>query len=57
MRYRVFFEQADNEYYQIIEAESKKQARGRFAKKAVEDDDFTFIEAIKLITGVEEIKE
>ena len=53
MKYKVYFEEADNVYYQIIEADSVKQARGRFASAASCNDDFTFIEAIKLIIGVE----
>lgn len=57
MRYRVFFELRDNDYYQDIEAESVKQARGRFACKAVKDETFkSFIRAIKAIREVKEIK-
>lgn len=57
MRYRVFFEQADNDYYQDVEADSVKQARGRFACKAVKDETFkSFIRAIKAIQSVEETK-
>lgn len=53
MKYKVYFEEADNVYYQIVEADSVRQARGRFASAAARNDDFTFIEAIKLIVGVE----
>lgn len=53
MKYKVIFDQGDNTYYQIVEADSVKQARGRFASQCVREDDFTFIEAINLIVGVE----
>lgn len=57
MMYRVEYEQAYNDYYQDIEAEGKKQARGRFAKWAVKNEIFkSFIKAIKAIREVEEIK-
>lgn len=57
MRYRVFFELRDNDYYQDIEAESVKQARGRFACRAVKDETFkSFIGAIRAIREVKEIK-
>lgn len=57
MRYRVHFEQADNEYYQDVEADSVKQARGRFACEAVKDETFkSFIRAILSIREVKEIK-
>ena len=53
MRYRVFFELRDNDYYQDVEAESVKQARGRFACRAVKDETFkSFIKAIKAIKEV-----
>lgn len=58
MRFRVFFELRDNDYYQDVEADSKKQARGRFACRAVKDETFkAFIGAIKAIKSVEETKE
>lgn len=53
MKNKVYFEEADNVYYQIVEADSVRQARGPFASQCVREDDFTFIEAIKLIIGVE----
>lgn len=53
MMYKVVYEQRDNDYYRIVEAESVKQARGRFAKWAVENEIFkSFIKAIKAIKEV-----
>ena len=55
MLYRVFFELRDNDYYQDVEAESAKQARGRFACRAVKDETFkSFIKAIKAIREVKQ---
>ena len=57
MLYRVFFELRDNYYYQDVEAESAKQARGRFACRAVKDETFkSFIKAIKAIREVKQKK-
>lgn len=58
MMYKVVYEYRDNDYYRIVEADSVKQARGRFAKWAVKNEIFkSFIRAIKAIREVEEIKE
>ena len=55
MLYRVFFELRDNDYYQDVEAESAKQARGHFACRAVKDETFkSFIKAIKAIREVKQ---
>lgn len=57
MKYRVVYEYRDNDCYHIVEADSVKQARGRFACEAVKDETFkSFIKAIKAIREVEEIK-
>lgn len=57
MMYKVYYEQRDNDYYRIVEAESVKQARGRFAKWAVKNEIFgSFIKAILSIREVKEIK-
>ena len=53
MKYKIIFDGGDNVYYQIVEADNIKQARGRFASAAARNDDFTFMEAINLIVGVE----
>lgn len=42
MKYKVIFDEGDNTYYQIIEADSVKQARSRFASQCVRNDDFTY---------------
>lgn len=58
MRYKVYYEQRDNDYYKVVEADSIKQARGRFACGAVKNEIFgSFIKAIKAIREVEEIME
>ena len=55
MLYKVYYKQLDNDYYRIVEAESVKQARGRFAKWAVENEIFkSFIKAIKAIREVKQ---
>lgn len=56
MRYKVYYEQADNDYYRIVEADSVKQARGRFALREAKLNDMSFIKAIRMIKKVEEIK-
>lgn len=55
MMYKVVYEYRDNDYYRIVEAESVKQARGRFACRAVKDEIFkSFIKAIKAIREVKQ---
>lgn len=53
MMYKVYYEHRDNDYYKVVEADSVKQARGRFAKWAVKNEIFSsFIKAILSIKEV-----
>lgn len=55
MLYKVYYEQRDNDYYRVVEANSIKQARGIFAKWAVKNEIFkSFIKAIKAIREVKQ---